>query len=65
MGSDENHFNVSLTVTDKITRRCKRPQKPYDRLVKDGEKGEEGGMAVGGEGDWPIATLSPSECLLH
>ena len=26
----------------------------------------EGGMAVGGEGDYiPIATLSPPECLLH
>ena len=22
MGSDENHFNVSLTVRDKVTRQC-------------------------------------------
>ena len=24
MGSDESHFNVSLTVRDKVTRRCPR-----------------------------------------
>ena len=34
------------------------------RLIRDGEKGGggEGGMEVGGEGDYiPIATLSPPE----
>ena len=32
------------------------------RLIRDGEKAEEGGMEVGGEGDYiPIATLSPPE----
>ena len=34
------------------------------RLIRDGEKGggEEGGMEVGGEGDYiPIATPSPPE----
>ena len=31
------------------------------RLIRDGEKGE-GGMEVGGEGDYiPIATLPPPE----
>ena len=35
------------------------------RLIRDGEKGEGGGMEVGGEGDYiPIATLSPPERLL-
>ena len=30
------------------------------RLIRDGEKGREGGMEVGEEGDYiPIATLSP------
>ena len=34
------------------------------RLIRDGEKGE-GGMEVGGEGDYiPIPTLSPTELLL-
>ena len=33
------------------------------RLIRDGEKGE-GGMEVGGEGDYiPIATLSPPEMI--
>ena len=32
------------------------------RLIRDGEKGEEGVMEVGGEGDYiPIAALSPPE----
>ena len=32
------------------------------RLIRDGEKVGEGGMEVGGEGDYiPIATLSPPE----
>ena len=32
------------------------------RPIKDGEKGGEGGMEEGGEGDYtPIATLSPPE----
>ena len=32
------------------------------RLIRDGEKRGEGGMEVGGEGDYiPIATLSPPE----
>ena len=32
------------------------------RLIRDEEKGEEGGMEVGGDGDYiPIATLSPPE----
>ena len=31
-------------------------------LIRDGEKGGEGGMEVAGEGDYiPIATLSPPE----
>ena len=30
MGSDESHFNVSLTVRDKVTRQC--PQKPQGLL---------------------------------
>ena len=36
--------------------------------IRDGEKGvgREGGMEVGGEGDYiPIATLSPPERLLY
>ena len=32
------------------------------QLIRDGEKGGEGGMEVGEEGDYiPIATLSPPE----
>ena len=32
------------------------------RLIRDGEKGEEGGTEVGEEGDYiPVATLSPPE----
>ena len=32
------------------------------RLIRDREKGEEGGMEVGEEGDYiPIATLPPPE----
>ena len=32
------------------------------RLIRDREKGGEGGMDVGGEGDYiPIATLTPPE----
>ena len=35
------------------------------RLIRDGEMGE-GGMEVGGEGDYiAIATQSPPELLLH
>ena len=26
MGGDESHFNVSLTVRDKVTRRCSQSQ---------------------------------------
>ena len=29
MGSDESHFNVSLTVRDKVTRQC-----PHSQLLK-------------------------------
>ena len=38
------------------------------RLIRDGEKGERGGMEAGGgeEGDYiPIATRSPPEGFLH
>ena len=40
------------------------------RLIRDGEKGREGGMEVGGRGRWegdytPIATLSPPEWFLQ
>ena len=28
MASDENHFNVSLTVRDKVTRQCSPPPPP-------------------------------------
>ena len=36
------------------------------RLIRDGEKGGEGGMEVRGEGDYlPVATLSPPELPLH
>ena len=36
------------------------------RLIRDGEKGGEGGMEMGVEGDYtPVATLSPPEWHLH
>ena len=34
MGSDESHFNVSLTVRDKVTRQCPLTTKTFE------EKGE-------------------------
>ena len=38
-GSDESHFNVSLTVTEKVTRQC--PQTTTALKRKEGRRGIE------------------------
>ena len=39
MGSDENHFNVSLIVRDKVTRQC--PQTTTSLMRKESQSGIE------------------------
>ena len=77
MGSDENHFNVSLIIVmDKVTRQCPQTTTFFEEKGEPKRNRAEAlpltsftarpnrltNMEVGEEGDYmPIATLSPPE----